>query len=80
MDDEADDFADLIYLAIELECENCKRRFDEPDHEVGRTDRVGRTKADIRHWADQTAAAARQAGWHIVANRILCADCITMHL
>jgi len=74
MDILADDFADRIYLAIELECDSCQRRFAEPD------DDVGGTEADVRRWADETAVAARQAGWRIVADRILCPDCITRHL
>jgi len=67
----ADDFADRIYLAIELECDGCQRRFAEPDADIGGTE------AEVRRWADETAAAARQAGWRVVADRILCPDCIT---
>jgi hypothetical protein len=74
MDIPADDFADRIYLAIELECDGCQTRFAEPDADIGGTE------ADVRRWADKTAAAARLAGWRIVTDRILCPDCIAKHL
>ena len=51
MENSTDDFADRIYLFIELQCDACQRRFDQPDE-------VGGTEADVRRWANETAAAA----------------------
>lgn len=67
MSDSNDYLADRIYLALELECEHCQRRF---------TYLEGQTEAELRTAADQTALAARHAGWGVVGDSILCHECL----
>jgi hypothetical protein len=65
------DFATLIYLAIEVECEFCHERFIETDGSIG--DR----EADVWRWAQKNAEAACKSGWRPVEERVLCPECLS---
>ena len=67
MNDSIDDFADMIYQLIEVECFQCHKRFAEPE---------GSTEAEVWRWAKQTAAAAVHTGWRVYPDKILCPDCV----
>jgi hypothetical protein len=64
------DFATLIYLAIEVECEVCHKQFIEPDSDVGKSE------TDVLRWAQLNAEAACLSGWRPVYERVLCPDCV----
>jgi hypothetical protein len=67
MDDSNEDFANMVYLLIEIECSACHRRFAEPE---------GKTEAEVWKWAQATTEAAYRAGWRAFPDKILCPTCI----
>lgn len=64
------DFATLIYILVEVECEVCRLRLDGPT-EV--------SEAAVWRWAQQTARGACQAGWHLGQRAVLCPECAKTH-
>jgi ribosomal protein S27E len=64
----------LIYLAIEVECKVCQKRFAEPAGNLG----VG--EVDVWRWAEKTAAAAWQSGWRSVEQKVYCPGCLGKNL
>lgn len=66
MSNQVEDLADRIFLAIEIECDECKGGFSEPE---------GDSETEIRQWAEKTAAFANGAGWRMRGEKISCAAC-----
>ena len=64
------DFATLIYLAIEVKRKVCRNRFVESDSDIDHGE------ADIWQWAQKTATTACQSGWRPVDGRVLCPECV----
>ncbi len=69
MKDTTEEFADMIYILIEVECGRCHKRFAEPE---------GSTEAEVWSWAQKTASAAIGAGWRLCPDMILCPDCLEL--
>jgi len=73
MEKEQHDLATLIYLAIEVECDCCHKRFSQPD------DSVGKSEAEIWSWAEKAAADAYSTGWRDAGGRQLCRECFSSY-